>query len=112
MIKKNEHRTGRRATVHPSAQSQTLCDAAAGAHRPGVPLLLHVHGSFERDSVSHAHREGRHGEADGALEHPRFLRPRSPVRVGDARACPRAYCSTQVTLGAFLVPSGPNTMAR
>jgi hypothetical protein len=34
------------------------------------------------------------------------------VRVGDARACPRAYCSTQVTLGAFLVPSGPNTMAR
>src|SRR5207253_4335944 len=55
--------------LHSSAQCHAVRGAAEGAHRPRVPLFPDVHRSLWGDFVSHADREGRHPEADGALEH-------------------------------------------
>ena len=57
------------SAFYPSAQCHAVCGAAEGAHHPRIPLFPDVHRSLWGDFVSHADREGRNAEADGAMEH-------------------------------------------
>ena len=56
-------------SFYPSAQCNAVCSAAEGAHFPRVPLFPDVHRSLWGDFISHADRERRNDNADGAVEH-------------------------------------------
>src|SRR5205807_331946 len=57
------------SAFYPSARCNAVCGVTEGAHRPRIPLFPDVHCSLWGDLVSHADREGRNPEADGAVEH-------------------------------------------
>ena len=57
------------SAFYPSARCHAVCGAAEGAHHPRLPLFPDVPRSLWGDFVSHADREGRNPEADGAMEH-------------------------------------------